>query len=91
MTKLLTEIKSRGYWRINFRSLIDEKIINDLSQAEELVKKHHVELRGWDYLYYPLKRDSQSNLEFHNNFCQGWSNWESMKEIWPIASVNGWI
>lgn len=91
MTDLLNEIKSRGYWRINFRPLIDKNIISDLSQAEELVKKHHVELRGWDYPHYPLRRDLQGNLEFHNNFCQGWSNWENMKEIWRFYESGQFI
>ncbi len=91
MTNLLNEIKSKGYWRINFRPLIDEKIISDLSQTKELIKKHHVELRGWDYPYYPLRSDSQGNLKIYNNFCEGYSDWEDMKEVWRFYESGQFI
>lgn len=76
---LVTSIKSRGYWRINFRPLSDTYKLESLPACRDLVQKCNVSLRGWSYPHFPT-----SNIETLNNGCRGWDDWHAYKEFWMM-------
>lgn len=87
---ILDIIKSRGYWRINFRPrVIEEKL--KLSECKDIVKKNAVDFRGWDYPHVPRRRDDDSNLVPGNNYYEGWINWGVHKEIWRMYQSGQFI
>jgi len=51
--EILKEIKSRGYWKINFYPLgAKETRIREIANLQKFVEKHAVSLRGWPYPFY---------------------------------------
>lgn len=78
--ELLKQIKSRGYWRINFRPLIQKEEL-ELSDCQKFVKNSSVRLRGWGYPHFP---SNKSDLKIGNNYCEGRVDWEGEKEIWRL-------
>lgn len=81
--KFIDKIKSRGYWRINFQPLVDKEKLT-LAECNELIEKNNVSLRGWNYPHYPGRRGDDTDVESHDNFYQGWVDWENHKEFWRM-------
>lgn len=81
---LLEQIKSRGYWRVNFQPLVLAHKIPSLGECSTIVRDSRVELRGWDYPHYPLRQDADSGIETGNDYYQGWVDWEGIKEFWRM-------
>lgn len=87
---ILDTIKSRGYWRINFQPLIyTQKLL--LRDCFEIVKNNTVELRGWDYPHFPLRKDKQSDIYPGNNFYEAWIDWGAHKEFWRMYQSGQFI
>lgn len=80
--ELLKKIKSRGYWRVNFRPLEDKRL--KLSDCRELIEKNSVELRGWDYPHFPRREGEDTGLEPGENFYEGWIDWWNHSEFWRM-------
>ena len=90
MEKILSQIKSRGYWRVNFRPLIIEEKLK-LPQCKNIVEKNQVEYRGWYYPHVPHRSDNDTDLILGNNYCEGWINWGAHKEIWRMYQSGQFI
>lgn len=76
-------IKSKGYWRINFRPLGPPRN-HSMAELKNLVRENNIQLRGW---YYPFFRDGSDDhygLENHNNYLGGWIDWNEYKEFWRL-------
>jgi hypothetical protein len=82
--ELLKDIKSAGYWRINFRpvSALAEKLTMD--KCKEAVFASNVSLRGWDYPHLPLGKDGSSGLEYGDEFIEAWTSFMFFREFWRI-------
>jgi hypothetical protein len=80
----LTEIKSRGHWRINCRPTVypNEKL--SLTDAELYVRSHQVSLRGWNYPFAPHRNDEEQGLLPAGDFCHAFVNWQNHKEYWRM-------
>lgn len=89
--KLLEEIKSRGYWRINFRPITYTQRIPNLATCHELVAKNSVEKRGWDYPHVPQKQDTDTGIARRQNHVEGWVDWSGYKEIWRMYESGQFI
>lgn len=76
---LTKKIKSKGYWKIDFKPLVDIKDrIEHFPDLEELIEKNSVELRGWDYPHFPRRERPL----FGNDYIEGRINWENHIELW---------
>lgn len=91
MKNLLTKIKSRGFWIINFRPLIYEDKIKNLFDCKNIVEKNIVSLRGWNYPFFPLIEKDNMKLSAGQNFYEGWVDWQAHKEIWRIYQSGQFI
>ncbi len=87
--QLLQTIKSRGYWLINLRPLVNQQL--QLSQCKEVIEKSAVELRGWDYPHIPRRSGDDTNLTPGNDFYEGWIDWGAHKEIWRMHQSGQFI
>lgn len=83
-TNLVEEIKSRGYWRINFQPLSSDVKILTLADIRSTVESCSVEIRGWDYPHIPRRDDDDTGIEYKDNFIQGWIDWANHKEFWRM-------
>lgn len=88
--ELLKIIKSRGYWRVNFRPVADQTSL-ELPKCKEIVEKCSVEFRGWDYPHFPRRRGENTDLRPGNNYYEGWINWGVHKEIWRMYQSGQFI
>jgi len=91
MSKIIEKIKSRGYWKINFRPLIHEERLSPLSKCKDIVEKNAIQLRGWDYPHVPRRRDEDTSLDPGNDYYQGWIDWRSHKELWRMYQSGQFI
>lgn len=81
--EFINTIKSRGYWRINFRPLGPPQN-RSMTELKSLVRDNNVQLRGW---YYPFFRDGSDDhygLENHNDYLGCWIDWNEQKEFWRL-------
>lgn len=81
--ELIDNIKSRGYWRINFQP-IGEPANLTLADCDELVEKNSVRLRGWSYPFYPQGITNSHGSENHQDYRQGWVDFGEYKEFWRM-------
>lgn len=86
---ILKKIKSRGYWRVNFRPItfVKEKI-TPVTRCKEIVRNAVVELRGWDYPHFPS--DSQE-IRTAQNYIEAWIDWGAFKELWRMYQSGQFI
>lgn len=91
MNKIIKKIKSRGYWRINFRPLIHEEKLSQLSKCKDIVEKNVIQLRGWDYPHFPRRKDVDTSLDPGSNYYEGWVDWRFHKEFWRMYQSGQFI
>lgn len=80
-TKILEELRAKGYWKIIIRPSEYQKERLTLDQCKELVKNNQVKLRGW---YYPHVGDKISEFFKANNYVESFVDWNDHKEIWRM-------
>ena len=69
--EVINKVKSKGYWRVEIRPTIFEKLrIQTFSQAQELVQSCVVLWRGWDYPHW------------NANTVRNMSDWVESSEDW---------
>jgi len=88
---IITKIKSRGYWRVNFQPVVDILKIKNLGDCKDIVEKNAVELRGWDYPHFPQRRGDDTGIEPGENFYHGWVDWEGNVEFWNLYQSGQFI
>lgn len=82
--KTLEELKSRGYWKINFRPLSLDENISNLSDCLDLVTNNKVSLRGWSYPYVPNENVDRKGIVPGNNYYEGWISSRIHLELWRM-------
>jgi hypothetical protein len=88
---LLEKIRSRGYWRINFRPLVYVQKIPELCDCGRIIEENAVSLRGWDYPPFPVRMDKNMGIEVGENFYQGWIDWRNYLEFWRMYQSGQFI
>lgn len=81
--KILDKIKSRGFWRINFRPVGYSQQLS-LAECEEIIKKNSIQLRGWDYPHVPQRSGDDTDILRHTDYVEGWVDWSYFKEFWRM-------
>lgn len=78
MTELLTEIKSRGYWRIVVRpqSFVEERL--EYASLLDVIGSTSVRIRGWDFPH--LGREDE--IERQKDYVGTRVTWSSYREYW---------
>ena len=82
--ELISTIKSKGYWRINFQPVVATTKLKTLGDCCNIVEKNQVQLRGWNYPHFPRRKDEESNVESGNNYYSGWIEWHDHIEFWRM-------
>jgi hypothetical protein len=85
------EIKSRGYWRINFRPLALPSPELTLVQAQEVVERSTVSLRGWDYPHIPRRTGDDTGIDHLENCVQNWVDWQDHREFWRMYTSSQFL
>jgi len=76
--ELINKIESKGYWRVEIRPTIFEKLrIPTFSQAQELAQSCVVLWRGWDYPHWNAK-----TVRNMSDWVESWEDWENEIEYW---------
>lgn len=89
---VLKRIKSRGYWKVNFRpEKFDPALIPSLSTCKEVMQQSFVLLRGWDYPHVPRSNDKKQELYYVADKVESWIDWEQMKEFWRFHQSGQFI
>jgi hypothetical protein len=81
--ELIDQIKSRGYWRINFQPT-DKPMNLSLKECEELIDNNNVKLRGWYYPFYGHGTADNHGIEKHDGYVQGWVSSGEFTEFWRM-------
>jgi hypothetical protein len=69
--KLPVPVREHPHWRVTFRpSSYDDNRIPSLSECLEVISKHRVRLRGWDF---PLIPHSNDEMACGSTWVAGWS------------------
>ncbi len=89
--KTLENLKSRGYWKINFRPLSLDENITNLSDCLDLVVNNKVSLRGWSYPYVPNETVDRNKLGIGNNYYEGSINYRIHRELWRMYQSTQFI
>jgi hypothetical protein len=89
--QIIEKIKPRGYWRINFQPLVDEIKFKSLNDCKEAVQNNRVQLRGWDYPHFPIRKDDTSNTELGKNYFAGYVDWFNHIEYWRMFQSGQFI
>ena len=78
--ELVNKIKSKGYWRVEIRPTVFEKLrIATFSEAQELVQSCNVRWRGWDYPHW--NADTVQNMP---DWVESWVDWSYFIEYWRL-------
>jgi hypothetical protein len=78
----IEELRSRGFWRINFRPVhLDSADPLTLDDCFNVVQSASVSLRGWDYPHIASGARNESGLERFENFMQSWTDWLNHREF----------
>ncbi len=80
---LIEKIKSVGFWRVNIRPTGDPPRMLDLSACRNLVERHQVSLRGWNYPHVS-RVDNHGGDENMGEFVQNWTDWYEHVEFWRM-------
>jgi hypothetical protein len=84
---LVAEIKSLGFWRIEFHSTIyQDKRLNSRATMQDLLSRATVSLRGWPYPYYQAPETN-----YNGKWLEGSVNWPSYREYWRLYESGQWI
>lgn len=81
--EFIDKVKSRGYWRVNFRPLGPPKSLS-MQECRQLVDKNSVRLRGWYFPFYHDGRAEHYSIDNHNDYLGGWIDAGEQKEFWRM-------
>ncbi len=82
MSPIIEKIKTRGYWKMQFRPLEYRLRIERLEDCKKIVAKNAVLLRGWDFPHVPRREGEDTGLLPGDGYYEGWTNWGIHKELW---------
>lgn len=81
---LIDEIRSRGYWRINFRPATPEDRIEGVTAARNIALRSAVSLRGWDFPHMPPRVGDGDYVQNLADCFQAGTAWGDKRELWRI-------
>ncbi|TPI63322.1 hypothetical protein FJ417_06460 [Mesorhizobium sp. B3-1-7] len=81
---LIEKIRSKAYWRINFRPLTLPMEDLSLPNCNVIVDRSHVELRGWDYPHISNRNDDSSGRGPAGEYYENWVDWNDHIEFWRM-------
>ncbi len=81
---LVEAIKSKGYWRINFRPITLPKPLLPLGRCFDTAQRATIGLRGWNYPHIPTRSDESRGIDYLDNCVQCWSGWSRHLEFWRL-------
>jgi hypothetical protein len=84
MNPILSKIKERGHWRINFEPLAYPNRLMSLSECRQLVQRNVVAFRGWDYPHVPGKQEGSMGVFAGENFLEARHDWYGHIEFWRM-------
>ena len=88
---VLAAIKSRGYWRVNFRPVSPKDRFEGVTQAINAVTAATVSLRGWDYPHMPgSNKDGDYTARLQTSF-QAYTDWSTHKEFWTVFTSSQFL
>jgi len=81
--EVLQKIKSRGYWRINFRPVAYRDRLSTVAECRSLVERNALSLRGWEY---PAKLLGAPNVLRPNSdkYAGLVNDWQNHVELWRM-------
>lgn len=83
MKRIIEQIKTRGYWYINFHPPTEIKHrISERSECLELLRKSSVRLRGWDYPFVPRGDSDEARVFRGEDYVSGYTDTAGHREIW---------
>ncbi len=86
--ELIKEIKSQGYWRVEFHSTeYRAKRLPTRASMEALISSTTVSLRGWPYPYYETGETAYPG----GQWLEGKVAWENYREYWRLYDSGQWI
>lgn len=88
---LLDTIKSKGYWRINFKPIVLPEGELSLNSCRSMVESSSVELRGWDYPHISTRNDQESGRGPAGTHWHNWINWGNHKEFWNFYKTSQYL
>jgi hypothetical protein len=83
-------IKSRGYWRVNFRPTTYSVVLPSVANCREIVEKAAIQLRGWEYPAILLGASAVSRTTTTKYFELA-NNWENHIELWRMYKSSQFI
>ncbi len=84
--ELIKDIKSRGYWRVEFHATEYRAEILKPAAMHELLSNATVSLRGWPYPYYQAHETA-----YNGQWLEGKVAWENYREYWRLYESGQWI
>jgi len=85
--ELLTEIKSRGYWRIEVHSTeYRDKRVSNRGAMHDLLSSATVSLRGWPYPYFRAEETA-----YNGKWLEGQVKGSYHKEYWRLYESGQWL
>lgn len=86
--ELLSEIKSRGYWRIEMHSTeYQDKRLPTRRAMQDLLNNATVSLRGWPHPYFRIENITYNGKWLEGQVSARWGN----KEYWRLYESGQWI
>ena len=78
MSNLVKKIKSRGFWDVAIRpGEFNERLLDDISALEPLIRNAAVEIRGWDFPHI-----SREGPAIGVDWIEDETDWEEHVEYW---------
>ena len=89
---LIDEIRSRGFWRVNFRPVrLDTPNPLTLNKCFTVVQASSVSLRGWDYPHIASGARDDSGIDRFEHFVQSWTDWLNHREFWRMYTSSQFL
>jgi len=85
--ELLKEIRSRGYWRVEFHSTeYQDKRLPNRAAMQDLLSGATVSLRGWPYPYFRAEETT-----YNGKWLEGQVKWSYFREYWRLYESGQWL
>jgi len=85
--KLLAEIKSQGYWRVEIHSTeYQDNRLPSRAAMQNLLSNATVSLRGWPYPYFNAK-----GTVYNDKWLESQVEWSYYREYWRLYESGQWL
>lgn len=82
--ELIDKVKTRGYWRVNFRPRVFAEKLSSMDACADMVRRQSVALRGWHYPVFLEGELDHGGTIRCGEYLQGWADWWSFLEVWRL-------